>query len=134
MVTARDLITLKMNELRVFVRGLVSAENSKQLKRWIKTNWEFFKPYLEHIKYWSKDKLPSLRYKDSWFILAIAIQKILKEQKISLLMKQWEKMNKLDLQREYLKTVQLPINGRKLTKFDLIHSLKTHYQYLDEAA
>lgn len=133
-MTARDLLVLNINELRVFVRGLVNAENSKHLKRWIKSNWEFFKPYVERFKYWSKDKLPSLRYKDSWFTLAVDIQKILKEQKLGLLMKQWKKMSKLDLKREYLRTVQLPLGSRKLTKFDLIHSLKSHYQYLDEAA
>lgn len=132
-MTARDLITLKMNELRVFVKGLVDAENSKQLKRWIKTNWKFFKPYLERFKYWSKDKLPSLRYKDSWFTLAVAIQKILKEQKLRLMVEQWEKMNKQDLQIEYLKTTQLPIKGR--TKLDLIHGLRIYYiDYFEVAA
>lgn len=125
-MTPRDLITFKMNELRTFVKSLVSAENSKQLKRWIKSNWEFFKPYVEHFKYWSKDKLPSLRYKDSWFILAVAIQKILKEQKLGLLIKSWGKMTLLDLKREYLKQLQIPL-PKKITKQELIHSLRIHH-------
>jgi hypothetical protein len=126
-MTAKDILVLTINELRVFVKNLVSAENSKQLKRWIKANWEFFKPYLESLRYFSKDGLPSLRYKQVWANLALVIQRILKEQKVNLLVKGWKKMSKLELKIEYIRHLQIPIGNRKYTKQDLIMHLKSHH-------
>lgn len=130
---SRRLIELKIKELRIFVKELVNADSTKEFKRWLKNNWEFFKPYIQRFKFWSKTGLPSLRFKEIWQNLAIAIQKILKEQALELKVKVWKKMDKLSLKVEYLRKLQIvPSDLNKYTKADFISSLKNHYTDYEE--
>ena len=98
MLTPSDVATLKMNPLRQAVRSLLNVATTRDLQKWLKKNIKELD--LTRVTNWSKAKLPDLRYKQSWQILAVAIIKWLQNAKFHRVNKMFNHLKIDDLKRE----------------------------------
>ena len=97
-MTPSEIVGLKMNPLREATRNLLGIATTKELKKWLKKNIKDLD--LSRITHWNKQKLPDLRYKNSWQVLAVAIIKWLQNAKFHSSQKMFNRMNLDELKRE----------------------------------
>jgi hypothetical protein len=98
MLTPSDVVTFKMNPLRQAVKALLNVATTRDLQKWLKKNIKELD--LTRVTHWNKAKLPDLRYKQSWQILAVAILKWLQNERFNRVNKMFKNWKLSELERE----------------------------------
>ncbi len=97
---AASVVKLKFKKLKEKVYKLTNTKNTKQLKKWLKNHKKALN-ISQISKLTKKDRLPNLRFRYNWEVLAIAIFFLLKRIAHKFKFKEWFKKSEFLVLLEY---------------------------------
>ena len=124
------VVKLKFKKLKEKLYKLTNTKNTKQLKQWLKNHRKALN-ISQITRLTKKDRLPNLRFRYNWEVLAITIFFLLKKIARKFKLKEWFKKSEFKVLLEY----NIPDSELNLEKGDSVNLSKettkdTSYQPL----